>query len=280
MRFVNSLAMALALSLPTTTAMAVAGERKLPVPADKGWQHAASGIVLPASLAGLPRTSLIDLSDDERDMVIEFSDANALTVATVYIFHPGMMSVPVWFDRTQTVGGLRDIYHGLTPASAQPTAFAPPGAGVASGLRQIYTPGGGDLRATGIAVAQVSDWLVVVRLSSRTMIPAAADQRMSDVIAAIRWPGTVTAAPAAVPVAPCPDRLKTRKAKIIQPTMAQALFGAALISAGFVITSSGALTRSKIAPRLTANGSCRWPTKTRALVLQPGSLTSWMWRAA
>ncbi len=51
------------------------------------------------------------------------------------------------------------------------------------------------------------------------------------------------------------------------------MFGAALISAGSVITDTGALTRSKIVPRLTAKASLRWPTKSLAGMLQPGTLT-------
>ena len=42
---------------------------------------------------------------------------------------------------------------------------------------------------------------------------------------------------------------------------------------GSVITATGAFTRSKIVPRLTANGSCRWPTNSLPGVPQPGMLT-------
>ena len=51
------------------------------------------------------------------------------------------------------------------------------------------------------------------------------------------------------------------------------MFGTALISAGLVMTDTGALTRSKIVPRFTAKGSLRWPTKSLAGWLQPGMLT-------
>ena len=51
------------------------------------------------------------------------------------------------------------------------------------------------------------------------------------------------------------------------------VFGAALISAGSVITATGAFTRSKIVPRLTAKASLRWPTNILAGMLQPGMLT-------
>ena len=50
--------------------------------------------------------------------------------------------------------------------------------------------------------------------------------------------------------------------------------------AGLVITATGAFTRSKIVPRLTAKLSWRWPTNTLAGMLQPGMLTVWMCLAA
>ena len=54
---------------------------------------------------------------------------------------------------------------------------------------------------------------------------------------------------------------------------------AALMFAGLVITDSGAFTRSKMGPRLTAKPSWRWPTNMRPVSLplgQPGIFTSWM----
>ena len=57
-------------------------------------------------------------------------------------------------------------------------------------------------------------------------------------------------------------------------------FGAALIFVGSVMTATGALTRSKIVPRLTANGSWRCPTNIRAGIAQPGMFTVYRCLAA
>ena len=57
-----------ALAVPAT-----AQPRDLPVPLGKGWQHADSGVVLTATLAGLPRTTLTDNGSDERDIAAEFA---------------------------------------------------------------------------------------------------------------------------------------------------------------------------------------------------------------
>jgi len=43
-----------------------------------------------------------------------------------------------------------------------------------------------------------------------------------------------------------------------------------MIGDASVITESGALISSKMTPRLTANGSLRWPTKRRPGTAQPG----------
>lgn len=212
--------------------------RDLPVPADKGWQHAASGIILTAKLAGLPRTALSDSGDDERDVTAEFVNADKSTVATIYIFHPGTMSVPMWFDRAQTELELKAVYGGVTPTSATPAAFAPGRATVASGLRATYKTARGPYRATALAVAPVGEWLVAVRLSSMRLDPVTIDPALTDILTAIRWPASPGSPPAAVPVAPCADPLHFTKAKLTRPDMMQALLGS--LTAGIEKQSPGA----------------------------------------
>lgn len=216
-------AMVLLLALP-----ADAQRRDLPVPADKGWMHADSGIVLTASLDGLPRTSLTDYGTAERDIAAEFAAPDRTTVATVYIFRPALMSVPLWFDRAQTTLELRQTYGGVTPVAAAPVAFAPPGASAPSALRQIYMPRRGQYRSTALAVVPRGEWLVAIRLSSMVTDPAAIDGKMSRIMAAVRWGKADDTSIAATPISLCPDGLVFRKAKLKKPDMMQALLGGAI----------------------------------------------------
>lgn len=215
----------LLLPLALAATPAAAQRHDLPVPLDKGWKHAATGIVLTATLAGLPRTTLADYGNAERDIAAEFAKPERATIATLYIFRPAFMSVPMWFDRAQTALEVRDIYHGAIPVDPQPIAFARPGASVAAGLRQTYRPAQGPYTATSLAVVPSGEWLVVVRLSSTVLDPAAAMAKVSDILAAIRWPSVTETAPIAVPVQACSKSLSYKTAKLKKPDMMQALLG-------------------------------------------------------
>ena len=53
--------------------------RNLVVPADKGWKHAETGIILSPQLAGLPRTELTDATQSEHDVAVRSRDQRRAT---------------------------------------------------------------------------------------------------------------------------------------------------------------------------------------------------------
>ena len=200
-RFVKPLAV-LGLALAVATTPAQAQTRKLDVPATAGWKHAATGFVLRAKLAGYQRTSLNDGSASELDVMANFAAPDDSTSVTVYLFRPALMSVPVWFDRSETQILLRDVYGSAQPF-APARAFAPPQASTASGLRRIYVPGKAPYKSTGLAIMPMGDWLVAIRVSSAELAPAVLDTKLDEIIAALGWPAGVAEARAALPVEPC-----------------------------------------------------------------------------
>jgi len=203
--------------------------RPLEVPATSGWQHAATGLILRSQLAGYRRTSLDDGGTAELDVIAGFSAPDQSTIVTVYLFRPALMSVPVWFDRSDTQILLREEYRGPQPV-AETRAFAPPSASVASGLRRTYTTGTADFPTTGLAIMPMGEWLVAVRISSHDPDPAALETSLDAVIAAIGWPDGVEDGAPATLVASCPTPLKyARRAKLQPPSMVDALMGAALM---------------------------------------------------
>ncbi len=206
--------------------------RELPVPADKGWQHAETKLILRTTLGGLSRTGLADLGDIEHDIVAQFTDEGDANSITVYLFHPGIDSVPIWFDRSDYALRHRDIYGGATPVDTL-IAFAPPNAKVATGLRQMYRPAKGPYRATALATIPLGDWLVTVRYSSKTLEPVALSTKLTAVISEIGWPTTAPVpTDAAVPVATCPKTLSySKKARLKKSDMTQALLGGLIAAA-------------------------------------------------
>jgi hypothetical protein len=203
-----------------------AAQRKLDVPAASGWQHAQTGLVLHAKLAGLPRTDLTDSGNAELDVMAQFGD-EADTAATVYVFRPALMSVPIWFDRSETAILLRSAFGTAAPVAA-PLAFASPLAKNASGLRRVYVPSKGPYKSTALAMLPLGEWLVAVRISSQTLDPVQLDAKLSEAVATIGWPKTpVPEAEAASAVAPCGKPLAyAKKAKLKKADMSDALMGA------------------------------------------------------
>lgn len=217
-----------AVILACTSSAGASEARDLPVPAGKGWKHAETGIIARGTMLGLPRTSISDSTENERDVALQFEDADRATSLTYYIFHPAELSVPMWFDRARTQIELRDIFGGVTPATAEPVAFAPPRSTVSAALRQVFATARGPVRATGLAVLPIGEWLVAIRLSSVALDPAALDTKLGEAIAALDWPANATQPTiVAVPIHACSSTLTFKKAKLLKPSMMQALLGGA-----------------------------------------------------
>lgn len=204
-------------------------QRTLEVPATSGWKHAVTGLILRAQLAGFQRDALTDSTDTELDVAAQFEGAG--TRITVFLFHPALRNVPIWFDRSESLILMRDDLGAARPLAAV-QAFAAPGATTPSALRRVYVPGKGPFTSTGLAVMPLGEWLVAIRISSMTLDPAQLDARLSEAIAGIGWPTGVAEAPAAAPIAACAGPLDyARRARIKKPSMNDALLGAIMPAA-------------------------------------------------
>ncbi|MBC9034934.1 hypothetical protein IAG41_21290 [Sphingomonas sp. JC676] len=202
--------------------------RTIEVPASKKWQHAATGLIVPQALGGMARTGIGDTGNQELDVVVQFRDEDD-TRGTLYLFRPALMNVPVWFDRVETQIFGSDAMGDPTPTAAT-LAFAPPHSSTAGALRRVYKPSKPPFSATGAAILPLGEWLVVLRLSSPTLDPAALDAKLSEAIAGLGWPtpraGSVEA-PASVPIEACASPLAfANKAKAKKPDTSMALLGA------------------------------------------------------
>lgn len=204
-----------------------AATRKLPVSDTQGWQHAQTGLILMPGIAGLHRTELRDFGDSELDIIAQYDDPSGDTEASLYLFRPALQSVPIWFDRAVTTLGNHDIYGGVTPL-APLGAFARPGGMVADSLRETFVPVKPTYKATALAVIPVGAWLVLIRLSGKTLEPAALDKLLTQIITGLRFADPVAANPAAVPVAACTTTIAFKHAKLKKPNMTDAILGATL----------------------------------------------------
>ncbi|HEV2044362.1 MAG TPA: hypothetical protein VGR05_06750 [Sphingomicrobium sp.] len=221
MRCLTSLVLGIALASPAASQM-----RSLGVPNDKGWQHARTGIILMSKLGEFQRNELRDNGTSELDVAATYYAGSDADTATIYLFRPGITSLPMWFDRSHYAMMVNPQIQVAAPLG--PIArVALPGSSVGSGLRMTYALRG-DKGATGLAMVPYGDWLLAVRVTSRTKPAADVDSALLTLIAKIRWPEKRPVERVADPVAACLTSIKTRKAKLIQPDLAQALIGATL----------------------------------------------------
>jgi hypothetical protein len=205
-----------------------AAAREIVVPVEKGWKHAASGVVLRQPLAGLVRNRLEDSTDGEFDVSANFRSADGAYYATIFIFSSPLPDAGMWFQRASAQITDASRYGTVTPSSAAPLPLVLPGRTQASGYRQAFSATQ-RVKGTTVAVAEVGTWLVAVRVSSPTMDAAATDAELTTVLEAIRWAATpATAKPLAAVPADCADSLAFGKAKVVKPSGADTLLSAIL----------------------------------------------------
>ncbi|NYT41061.1 hypothetical protein HZY97_09860 [Sphingomonas sp. R-74633] len=229
MRYTFLLALALGVGAVMPAAAQNHSQAQINVPANVSWMHEGTGLILRSKIAGLPRGTILDSTRSGLDVMVQYAEGQA-TAVTLYIYRPALMSVPVWFDRSETQILMRTDVFGTSAPTGPARAFTPPKAATASALRRSYVPGRGPNKSTGLAIIPLGEWLVAVRVSSQELDPAALDAKIDEVIAGIVWPDKQVESPVAVPIAACPGSLAyDRKAKLMQPDPQQSIMGALIL---------------------------------------------------
>lgn len=212
--------------------------RVLAVPAAAAWQHAATQIILPPRVAGLRRGEIRDSTAEELDVVADYDNAAEGVAGTVYVFRTQTPDAALWFDRALTAIQLRPGWGLEGAAPPAPTGFARPGAPLASGLRASLDVGTPEVRSTALAIAPLGDFLVKVRLSSARLDQAGLDALLTRFIEGLRWPAAAaTGERAAVAIAPCPEPLRFRRARVVRSDASDVLM--TLLSSAVVAQREG-----------------------------------------
>jgi len=216
----------LLLNLPALAAGQPA-PRTLEVSANAAWKHAESEMILPPTVDGLARAEIMDLTNEELDIVANYGSERDGLWVTVYLYKTQIANVPLWFDRALTTIMLRPEYGLAGTAAPTPTAFIPPRASSASGLRAVLDVNAPNLRSTAVAIGPAAGFQLKIRISSASLDRAALDERLSRFIAGLRWPAEGTPpARAAVAILPCPSPLRLRNARLVRVEVADTLMDA------------------------------------------------------
>lgn len=250
--------MAATVALLATTGVSA---RDLEVPANKGWMHAQTKLIVRPSVAGLNRTAITDATTSEHDIAVKLESPDKAVFATLFLFRPAVPSVPLWFDRSRTAIEERKNFDKGAPASADPVAFAPIGTDPAVGLRQSWSLLSSPYRSTSLAVMPMGEWMLVVRLTAEKLTATTLDGKMDEIIAALK--PAIATPPAypgpAVPIRPCAtqtDFAHLPKAKVEKPGGANMLANL-LMSAAMASVVAKNKTDPKAEPEKPAAPLCR-----------------------
>lgn len=166
------------------------------------WRHARSSIALelPASLrVGQER----QLRQDGTDTIVQLGSGDE--PVTFYVYRAAYPSPALWFERARHA---LNANLAATGQAVTPRPFTLAGAAAPNGLREeIELPGQSGFRSTAIAIAAHGEWLIKVRISSRSRNRAEIARLMDEVLAGVRVQGVAVALPLTVPGA-CGDRAR------------------------------------------------------------------------
>ena len=151
----------------------------------KPWKHKATGAALPATLAGLPRTSMVYFTSPEVDVAADYQNADGTEAVTLYVYRDVSGSVPVWFDRSRFyIMNLPDKFGTVTSTGVRP--FTPRGQKVASGLIDSFSVTKGP-KTTGLMIFPFNGFYVKIRASSGTRDVPALEALMLEAANTIDW---------------------------------------------------------------------------------------------
>lgn len=244
--------------------------RTLEVPATARWQHARSGVILPARIAGQQRATIQDLTTSEVDIGVHYGDDR--TRITIYLFRPQIADIGLWFDRADQILRSNAALGTVTPVEASPLSITVAGSPVPNGLRRSYT-GTGEWRTSATALVASGRWIVKFRVSSVDSDTAAINALLDAAIAAVALPSQPPAGatpvrplPAGAPIVrvvePCADTVRWRNANVVR-NRDTGMLGALLMGALAQTAQEPAADQEEnlVGPPLSARPLCRDATQ-------------------
>lgn len=176
------------------------------------WSHARSGVSLPMTFGDMRVSDVKDRLGDGNDVMFQLG-AEPEPV-TVYVYRSPYPNAALWFERTWAA--MQVNIPGLAGTASSPTTFAL-GGGAPNGLRQsVALPAGLRYKTTGIAFAQVGEWLVKLRVTSGTLDTAGVDQRLDEVMRALTLPAVRNAPNPLITPAACDTALRAKGKRIVR----------------------------------------------------------------
>jgi len=204
-----ALAVAIAAGLPTA---AHAEPERIAVDPGADWQHAPTGIRLPPTLNGLQRDRITSFLAGDNNIGSTYFSPSEDEILSIYIYRSGSYDVSMMMDATAQSIFANDRLGTVDTSAGLYANFGDAMIGEGSGLRTTY-PVEGPFRSTGLAMFQRGDWLIKLRMSSKTGDAATLDKRLALIAAGLPLSPAAGKAPPAYRIAPCEDARALPKAR-------------------------------------------------------------------
>src|SRR5438309_6189967 len=107
------------------------------------FRHRHTKIELPPIVAGVARSAVAEIEDDQLDVVADYSAPDLSAAYTFYVYRNVSGALPVWFDRARWMIERRGVL-GVPALPGRVEAFVPPGRREAAALIATYDMSGKD----------------------------------------------------------------------------------------------------------------------------------------
>lgn len=129
------------------------------------WRSAAGPILISRRIDGFVLSEERALAADGTDTILQFTNPSATgDAATVYVYRASQPNAALWFERALIALAQRPSMTGAATAGER-FELATPGASASNALGQSFAVSFGDYRTTGLAIAQVGEWIIKIRIS-------------------------------------------------------------------------------------------------------------------
>jgi len=194
-----------------------------PAAAQELWSHQQSGISLPRTIGDMTLREERDISGGGNfDVALQYGDT--ATPVTLYVYRSAYPNAALWFERTRLA---MNEHVGSGNREAAPRSFTLGGASAPNGLREEIELEGN--RSTAVALAQIGQWMMKVRITSTRLNRAEVGEAMDRILAAARFANTPAAPHPLVVPGPCGDEMRMTGARIAnvegEPHAGAAVFG-------------------------------------------------------
>lgn len=157
----------------------------MPAAAKADWIHKPTGLRVPDRIGDdLVKGETRDASNGAQSNIwVQYGAGDDL--ATLYVYRSAYPDAGLWFHRTEAAMRGAVGLSGDVPPPAERTLF---GAAAPNALRQVYTLDGATkgFRSTALLIVNHGEWLMKIRLSSRTLDAAALGERLDRFVAAMK----------------------------------------------------------------------------------------------